>query len=135
VRVGQPCRPHGLLSYAELFRDFSSAVCRPNAALVTYGYEFGDDHVNRIVLDMATLPSTHLVIISYDEAEGRIKRFIAKCGRPAQISTLIGPNLAGLQPLVDHFLPKPAIDTVTQRQGELLERRGRRIETPAAGPV
>jgi hypothetical protein len=110
-------------------------VCRPNAALVTYGYEFGDDHVNRIVLDMATLPSTHLVIISYDEAEGRIKRFIAKCGRPAQISTLIGPNLAGLQPLVDHFLPKPAIDTVTQRQGELLERRGRRIETPAAGPV
>jgi hypothetical protein len=121
--------------YAELFRDFSSAVCRPNAALVTYGYGFGDDHVNRIVLDMLTLPSTHLVIISYDEAEGRIERFIAKCGRSAQISTLIGPNLAGLQPLVDHFLPKPAIDTVTQRQSELLERRGRRIETPPAGPV
>ena len=119
--------------YAELFRDFSSAVCRPNAALVTYGYGFGDDHVNRIILDMLTLPSTHLVIISYDEAEGRIERFIAKCGRPAQISTLMGPNLAGLQPLVDHFLPKPAIDTVTQRQSELLERRGRPIESPPAG--
>jgi hypothetical protein len=115
--------------YAELFRDFSSAICRPNAALVTYGYGFGDDHVNRIVFDMLTLPSTHLVIISYDEAEGRIERFIARCGRTAQISTLIGPHLAGLQPLVDNFLPKPAIDTITQRQSELLERRGRRVET------
>jgi hypothetical protein len=121
--------------YAELFRDFSSAVCRPNAALVTYGYGFGDDHINRIVLDMLTLPSTHLVIISYDESEGRIERFIARCGRPSQISTLIGPNLAGLQPLVDHFLPKPAIDTITQRQSELLERRGRRIESPPSGQV
>jgi hypothetical protein len=121
--------------YAELFRDFSSAICRPNAALVTYGYGFGDDHVNRIVLDMLTLPSTHLVIISYDEAEGRIERFIARCGRSAQISTLIGPQLAGLQPLVDHFLPKPAIDTVTQRQTELLERRGRRIDASPTSPA
>jgi hypothetical protein len=115
--------------YAELFRDFSSAICRPNAALVTYGYGFGDDHVNRIISDMLSLPSTHLVIISYDDAEGRIERFIARCGRIAQISFLIGPRLAGLQPLVDNFLPKPAIDTITQRQSELLERRGRRTDT------
>ena len=120
--------------YAELFRDFSSAICRPNAALVTYGYGFGDDHVNRIVFDMLTLPSTHLVIISYDDAEGRIERFIARCGRTAQISTLIGPHLAGLEPLVDNFLPKPAIDTITQRQSELLERRGRRTDI-SAGPA
>jgi hypothetical protein len=44
-------------------------------------------------------------------------------GRAAQISTVIGPHLAGLQPLVDSFLPKPANDTITQRQSELLERR------------
>ena len=24
--------------YAELFRDFAAAVCRPNAVVVTYGY-------------------------------------------------------------------------------------------------
>lgn len=115
--------------YAELFRDFSAAVCRPNTALVTYGYGFGDDHVNRIIRDMLTLPSTHLVIISYDGVGGRIGRFIDRCNRPAQISAIIGPDLAGLEPLVNHFLPKPAIDTVTQRQAELLERRGQRKET------
>lgn len=116
--------------YAELFRDFSTAICRPNAALVTYGYGFGDDHVNRIIRDMLTLPSTHLVIISYDEAGGRIPKFLSDCGREAQISYLIGPRLAGLGPLIDHYLPKPAIDTITKRQTELLE--GRRRPTDGA---
>ena len=46
--------------YAELFRDFAAAVCRPNAVVVAYGYGFGDDHVNRVLLDMLTIPSTHL---------------------------------------------------------------------------
>jgi SIR2-like domain len=114
--------------YAELFRDFSTAVCRPNAALVTYGYGFGDDHVNRIVRDMLSLPSTHLVVISYDDAAGRIPKFLDDCGREAQISYLIGPPLAGLEPLVDHYLPKPAIDSITKRQTELLEHRGRPAE-------
>ena len=35
--------------YAELFRDMAAATCRPNAVVVTYGYGFGDDHVNRIL--------------------------------------------------------------------------------------
>ena len=51
--------------YAELFRDFAASVCRPNAVVVTYGYGFGDDHVNRILLDMLSIPSTHLVIVAY----------------------------------------------------------------------
>jgi hypothetical protein len=111
--------------YAELFRDFSAAICRPNSALVTYGYGFGDDHVNRVLRDMLSLPSTHLVVISYDRAAGRIQRFIQQCGRSAQVSVIIGPEIAGLDRLVEHFLPKPAIDTITQRQAEILERRGR----------
>jgi hypothetical protein len=35
--------------YAELFRDFAAAICRPNSVLVTYGYGFGDDHINRVI--------------------------------------------------------------------------------------
>ena len=120
--------------YAELFRDFSTAICRPNAALVTYGYGFGDDHVNRIIRDMLSLPSTHLVVISYDDASGRIPRFLNTCGRSAQISYLIGPLLAGLEPLIDHYLPKPAIDNITQRQTELLEHRRRPAEATEGTP-
>lgn len=56
-----------LYPYADLFRDFSAAACRPNATLVTYGYSFGDDHINRIVRDMLTIPSAHLLIIAYSD--------------------------------------------------------------------
>ena len=34
--------------YVELFRDYAAAVCRPNSVLVTYGYGFGDEHINEI---------------------------------------------------------------------------------------
>jgi hypothetical protein len=36
--------------YADLFRDFSASLCRPNSSLVTCGYGFGDDHVNRAII-------------------------------------------------------------------------------------
>jgi exonuclease III len=32
--------------YSELFRDFSGVICKPNSAVVTYGYGFGDTHIN-----------------------------------------------------------------------------------------
>ena len=108
--------------YSELFRDFSSAVCRPNSVIVTYGYGFGDTHINRIIKDMLTLPSTHLVIISYDAASGRISKFYNE-NNPAQITLVIGKDLADLKPLVDNYLPKAAIDRIQERQSRLEEKR------------
>ena len=107
--------------YAELFRDFAAAVCRPNAVVVTYGYGFGDDHVNRVLLDMLTIPSTHLVIVAY-AADDRLNAF---CGntRDAQLSLLIGSHFADLITLVDNYLPKPALDYITGRMTDLLKRR------------
>lgn len=110
--------------YAELFRDFSAALCRPNSVLVTYGYGFGDDHLNRIIRDMLTIPSTHLVIIAYDDADGRIQRFCEKVARDAQISLLIGGHYASLPILTEYYLPKPAIDLITIRKQKVLENRG-----------
>ncbi|WP_426269244.1 SIR2 family protein [Dyella kyungheensis] len=108
--------------YAELFRDFAAALCRPNAALVVYGYGFGDDHINRILADMLALPSTHLVIFAYS-LDDRLKRFLAQVARPAQISLLIGRHFSTLRQIVEHYLPKPAIDQVTARVAELLKNR------------
>lgn len=57
--------------YVELFRDFAAAICRPNNTLVTYGYGFGDEHINRVIKDMLTIPSTHWssfhIMIQLDE--------------------------------------------------------------------
>ena len=67
--------------YVELFRDFAAAVCRPNSTLVTYGYGFGDEHINRVIHDMLTIPSTHLVVISFDDPIGRILNFYQDSAR------------------------------------------------------
>lgn len=109
--------------YAELFRDFAAAACQPNAVLLTYGYGFGDDHINRILRDMLTIPSTHLAIISFDGAGGRIARFCEETGRDEQISLLVGNHFGDLSTLVESYLPKPAIDRTTWRMVELVNRR------------
>jgi hypothetical protein len=131
--------------YAELFRDFAAAICRPNSSLVTYGYGFGDDHVNRVLKDMLTIPSTHLVIIAWDktkpEAEEdkanacrkRINRFCADIGKCSQISLLLGSHFGDLPTLVGNYLPKPAIDQITFRKAKLEEQRGEGYKRATSG--
>ena len=109
--------------YVELFRDLAASICRPNTTLVTYGYSFGDEHINRVITDMLTIPSTHLVVISYGDPLGRILKTYEKIGRPSQVSLLVGDHLGSLRALVDHYLPKPAIDRTTFRMAELLKSR------------
>ena len=118
--------------YAELFRDFAAAVCRPNAVLVTFGYGFGDDHINRIIRDALTIPSTHLVIISFDDPGSRVSRFCTRVGSDAQLTVLLGSHFGDLTNMVRHYLPKPAIDSARARKTGLLQRRG---DTHTAQPV
>lgn len=73
---------------------------------------------------MLTIPSTHLVIIAYDDIGDRIKRFYTKAKRPVQISLLIGNHFGDLKILVDNYLPKPAIDRTTYKMADLLKARG-----------
>ena len=109
--------------YVDLFRDLASAVCRPNSTLVTYGYSFGDEHINRVIKDMLTIPSTHLVIISFSDPLNRIMKIYEEVSRAAQITLMIGNHLGDLKTLVEHYLPKPAIDRATLRMSELLQAR------------
>lgn len=109
--------------YVELFRDFAASVCRPNSSLITFGYSFGDEHINRVIEDMLTIPSSHLVVIAHGDPLGRIMQTYEKLGRYAQITLLIGPHLGDLRTLVDNYMPKPAIDRTTFKMAELLKSR------------
>ncbi len=109
--------------YVELFRDFAASVCRPNSSLITFGYSFGDEHINRVIEDMLTIPSSHLVVIAHSDPLGRIMQTYEKLGRYAQITLLIGPHLGDLRTLVDNYMPKPAIDRTTFKMAELLKSR------------
>lgn len=125
--------------YVELFRDYAASVCRPNSTVICYGYSFGDEHINRVMEDMLTIPSAHLVIIAQGDPLGRIMRTYERLGKQAQVTLLIGDHFGDLQALVDHYLPKPAIDRTTFRMAELLKARwgkepraGSDVEDPQA---
>ncbi len=109
--------------YVELFRDFAASICRPNSTLVTYGYGFGDDHINRVIHDMLTIPSTHLVVISFNDPIGRILQFYYESAHYDQMSVLLGKNLGDITNLANDYLPKSAIDRTTIRMAELLQHR------------
>lgn len=119
--------------YAELFRDFATATCQPNSVLFTYGYGFGDDHINRVLRDMLTIPSTHLAILAYDGAGGRVKRFCDAVGRNEQVTLLMGNHFGDLSTLVAQYLPKPAIDKTTWRMTDLINRRSPKGSEERAG--
>jgi hypothetical protein len=123
-----------LYPYAELMRDMSAALCRPNSTLVTYGYGFGDDHINRVIADMLTIPSTHLVVMSYDWCEGRLERFLNEAGRDAQTTMMVGPHFGDLDTLVRHYLPSSAIENISQREAELRQRRAPLAGDHESGP-
>lgn len=109
--------------YVELFRDFAAAICRPNSTLVTYGYGFGDEHINRVIHDMLTIPSTHLVVISFNDPISRILKFYYESGHYAQMSVMIGSCLGDITNLANEFLPKSAIDRTTIKMADLIQHR------------
>lgn len=124
--------------YAELFRDFSSAICQPNSVIITYGYGFGDSHINRVIEDMLTIPSTHLVVIAWDRnyanegdpvnfgsSRERIVKFLED-KNSAQCTLIIGEHFADLKNLVEFYLPKSAIDRLTVKMQKLKDNRGDR---------
>jgi len=104
-----------LFPYAELFRDLSAAVCRPNSVVVTFGYGFGDDHVNRVIRDMLTLRSTHLLVIAFGDPGDRIATFLGGVA-PEQYSLLLGSHFGDVGTLVDHYLPQPGSEQLLLRQ-------------------
>lgn len=107
--------------YADLFRDFASALCRPNSVLVTYGYGFGDAHVNRVLRDMLTIPSTHIVIIAYGDSEGSVRRFYETGFQRAQVTLLSGSHFGDLRTLVDLYWPKPPSYTAFSQVAEEIQ--------------
>jgi hypothetical protein len=55
-------------------------------------------------------------------------------GRPQQLSLLLGTHFGDVVALVEHYLPKPAIDPLTIRMTEIVERRGSLAGNEPADP-
>jgi hypothetical protein len=50
--------------YAEMFRHFSTHIHQPQSALLTIGYKFQDQHINRLIYQALSIPSFVLIIVT-----------------------------------------------------------------------
>lgn len=101
----------------ELLRRFTDVLARPQTCLITCGYSFSDEHVNRIVATALQNPTLQLVIylpeakrsgdqIDVSGCRPWVQR-IADLGSP-QVTIVGGAAAAFFGELVQH-LPDPAI--------------------------
>ncbi len=111
--------------YSELFRDLAAAICRPNSTLVVYGYGFGDEHVNRIIRDMLSIQSTHLLIIHHDEGpedRGNLIKFVNSNYHSNQVNLMVGKELAEIETLVNDYLPSFPLDDLRNKANKIIEK-------------
>ena len=54
--------------YSDLFRSMETALLRKNSVLITLGYSFADDHINRLILNSLAIPTFKLVIFGQSDA-------------------------------------------------------------------
>ncbi|MGA2608709.1 MAG: SIR2 family protein [Terriglobia bacterium] len=50
--------------YAEMFRHFSASIHQPQSVLLTVGYKFQDNHINRLIYQALSIPSFVLIIVT-----------------------------------------------------------------------
>lgn len=43
--------------YSDLFRAMETALLKKNSVLITLGYSFADDHINRLILNSLAIPT------------------------------------------------------------------------------
>ena len=58
--------------YSDLFRAMETALLKKNSVLITLGYSFADDHINRLILNSLAIPTFRLVVFGKNEAIAKL---------------------------------------------------------------
>ncbi len=91
--------------YSDLFRRFANTIQQPQSVLITYGYSFGDAHINRIIFEALTIPSFQLIIVSYSWSY-MISKIFEKFKDNKSVGFIIGGDgIADWKTFVNKILP------------------------------
>lgn len=58
--------------YSDLFRIMENKLLQKNSTLIVMGYSFGDEHINRIILNGLAVPTFNLVVFGESENINRL---------------------------------------------------------------
>ncbi len=109
--------------YSEMFRRLANTIQQPQSVLVTYGYSFGDAHINRIIFEALTIPSFQLLIVSYNWTED-IKKIYVQFKDEPSVGFIIGEEFANWKTFVSNILP----DLPTQDLEEIYQMKRSRAK-------
>lgn len=79
--------------YSELFRELSIQLQKPNSTLVTFGYGFGDDHINNIIFQ--NLANQDFTLIAFGDIDENKFEVIQENHGKNQNFHIIGGKLNG----------------------------------------
>ncbi|WP_373484467.1 SIR2 family protein [Acetobacterium sp.] len=60
--------------YSDLFRSMQGALMNNNSLLITLGYSFADDHINRLILNALAVPTFRLIVFGEGENIENLKK-------------------------------------------------------------
>jgi len=101
-----PMKEHETIGfpYCELLRRFAGIIQQPQSVLITYGYGFGDAHINRAIYEALNIPSFQLVIVSYDWTPS-LRRIWDHARDLPCVGFVVGKEYAGWQTFANELIP------------------------------
>lgn len=103
-----------MVPYSDLFRNFKDRLSSTNSVLITLGYSFGDDHINRVIFDSLSVPTFKLIIFGETTTKDKKDTNILKLLKDVQDPRITVINSEDKIQYFDNFIhkvmPEPLLD-------------------------
>ena len=106
--------------YSEIFRRFADIIQQPQSVLITLGYSFGDEHINRIIYESFSIPSFNLIIVGHTKQSiGEVR---TKIGDDERVTYIGGKSFGDFKNFVEKILPSVSQMELEERIIKTLKR-------------
>lgn len=101
-----------MVPYSDLFRMFQNQLVKPNTVLITLGYSFGDDHINRIILNNLANPTFRLIVFGDTASGNKVNNIyhLLETQDPRIVVVNSLEKIHFFDNFVNKILPEPLID-------------------------
>lgn len=118
-----------MVPYTDLMRNFQDNLMKKNTVLLTLGYSFGDDHINRIILNNLSISSFRLIILGETEYEnGNGEKTLTHIGKISEMDdsriTIINSKdkIHYFENFVDKLMPSIPSEEEDQKMSEKINK-------------
>lgn len=131
-----------MVPYSDLFRIFKNQLSKPNSILITLGYSFGDDHINRVIYDCLAVPTFKLIIFGEAKEESNIYKLL-KIHDPRVTVVNSKDKIHYFKNFIKKIMPEPLIDArenqnireTIKKVGQILQEGSKQEDSKQEGSI